>query len=112
MVFVLVFLLGHPSGVKSQCVVTNTGMTTIGSLIIVTKTLSAPYQCTLTMMNADFCFPGYAPVITAQLVASAYTATVNPTCAWACACGTGAPPHVAIDGSDGLPVELMDFSVE
>ena len=36
--------------------------------------------------------------------ASAYTTATNPSCAWACACGT-----VVIDSSDGLPVELMAF---
>ena len=32
-----------------------------------------------------------------------------PSCAWTCTVCTGS---IVIDGTDGLPVELMDFSVE
>lgn len=104
---ILICLLISPTVAWSQCNVTNTGMTTFPTLIIVSKTLATADQCTLTMMNASFCFPSYTPATTAQLVASALTATTNPSCGWVCGCGS-----VTIDGSDGLPVELMGFSVE
>ena len=106
-VLVLVVFLPTPPQAGAQCVVTNTVVQDFTTLIIVDKTLSAATTCTLTMMNASFCFPSYAPANTAVLVASAFTATANPSCAWTCGCGS-----VTTDGSDGLPVELMEFSID
>lgn len=101
-----------PAPVNSQCNVTATGTYDFTTMKFVTKTLSASTMCQTTAMNAFSCFPGAAPFFTNKLYAVALSATVNPYCNWSCGCGTGALPHVTIDGSDGLPVELMDFSVE
>ncbi len=80
---------------------------------LIIKYLPSPEQCRLTGRNAFFCSPGSGSTYsTTQLFATAHSVTANPYCHWSCWCGTGAPPHVTIDGSDGLPVELMGFSVE
>ena len=118
---VLVCLVALPLSLSSQCNTTNiTGgtytNTTTGSLpyYYVTKTISNANTCTLTMfMSILLCDPGGEPVatgatgMTGMLTASAYTTATNPSCGWICDCGA-----VVIDGSSGLPVELMDFAVE
>lgn len=116
LILVLTGLLAVSGRVESQCMVATTGMNTFPNpttptLIIVTKTLSAPYACRTTMMNASFCFPSAVTATTSQLVASALAVTANPSCAWSCMGCAGSAPHVTIDVSDGLPVELLDFSV-
>ena len=63
-------------------------------------------------MNAASCFPGPAVMVITQFFAVGMTTSVAPYCNWSCTCGTGPAPHVIIDSSDGLPVELMEFSVE
>ncbi len=106
----LVCLLALPATVVPQCMVagTNTGMP--GTMTFeVTKTLSAMYVCSsvFAQMNAVNCSPSSGGANTTYLTAEAMTATTNPQCVWTCACGM-----VAIDGGDGLPVELMDFGFE
>jgi len=108
----LVGLFILPTCGQSQCVTTNVY---VGSATapgppynFVIKYMSAPGSCTLTMtMNARNCNPGTAGFSTSLLWAYANTTAVSPSCQWACDCGT-----VTTDSSDGLPVELMSFSVE
>lgn len=107
--FALVVVLAclFPMSVQGQCVTTATMQTTVGMTILVTKSLSASAVCTLTGgMNIVGCVPSGAAT-TSVLMAGATTGAATPSCAWTCACGA-----VVIDGSDGLPVELMDFGIE
>lgn len=112
-VLVTVGLLAVPTAVTSQCVVASTMTQMPGSMSTdVAKILTAPAFCQSTAMNAAFCSPTAGGFTTTYLLANAMSATMSPFCNWDCACGTGTPPDVVIDGSDGLPVELMDFAVE
>lgn len=112
-ILVLVCLLVLPAEVVSQCNVTMTMSyaTFAPATINVTKTLSAAAACMTTAMNAYGCFPGAASFTTNMLNATRM-GTANPFCNWSCACGVGSAPHVTINNSDGLPVELMDFAIE
>jgi len=104
--------------VRAQCVANITGAGTTGTpaYIYVVKTLSMAQVCELTAFNNAFaCFPGgqFPPVIgvtdnTSAVTASAFTTATMPYCRWNCGCGT-----VEINGpNDGLPVELMGFSID
>ena len=107
---VLAGSLAGPVPVTSQCMVTNTLVVpgTVGSPYNrVYKDLNGTYVCSLVASNnASLCAPGPA-LPRNRLTASANTAATNPSCSFNCAGGCGT---VIIDGSDGLPVELMDFS--
>ena len=108
----LIGIIGQPAGTEAQCAVTFTNLSTFPSTIVVTKQLSAPATCNLGPQNALNCFSGpVGPGPKAYFVASALTATMSPSCNWTCTCGSGLIT-VTIDGNDGLPIELMDFSVE
>ena len=63
-----------------------------------------------TGMNAFICSP-YSG-FTMTLGAWANTTYVGAYCNWSCDCGVGSPPHVTINNSDGLPVELLEFEVD
>ncbi len=83
--------------------------------VYIAKRLDMARACSTLVpgMNA-FCNPGSLaphPTNTMVLAGSAFNSdiTMNPTCSWTCT-GCGAIPISA--ASDGLPVELMDFSVE
>jgi hypothetical protein len=105
-------LLGQPAPLEAQCSVVSTSAMTFGTVMVVYKILNAPYNCGTTMMNALFCNPT-AMTNTSFLHASALAATMTPSCAWVCTgTGGGTCATVTIDGNDGLPVELMEFSVE
>lgn len=76
------------------------------------KVLSSPVLCTFDFRNSASCIPS-ATGITGNLLASAIGAavTMNTGCAWACYCPSRTP--ITTSGpNDGLPVELMDFSIE
>ena len=106
----VVSLVVLPVGLEAQCGVANTVVTTSTGYVTVVKTLSAIYLCQLMMpTNAVNCFPNNTatPVPASYLSAAAATAMVSPFCNWMCNCGP-----VSINSSDGLPVELMAFSVE
>ena len=89
-------------------------MTSPTAQVAITKYLDASRICTWQMSNnADLCNPGMlvGATNTDRLIASAFGANISmmPSCQWNCA-GCGA---ITTDGStDGLPVELMEFSVE
>ncbi len=108
---VLICVLVGAQTLESQCPVTSTTTDMPGTMItIVSKYLSLPYLCTSipAQMNAVDCNPGVAGFVTTLLTAERVTATMMAKCAWTCAgCGM-----VTIDGSDGLPVELMNFGFE
>jgi hypothetical protein len=108
----LVGLLLQPAPLEAQCSVATTQIMTLGTIMVVYKILNGPYNCGTTMMNALFCNPT-AMTGTSFLHASAMAATMNPSCAWTCTgTGGGTCATVTIDVNDGLPVELMEFSVE
>ena len=103
------FVLPLPA--TSQCMVMTTNVTFPGpSTTLVEKYLSMSYSCASipTQMNALVCNPGNPGYSTTLLTAERMVGTTMAQCVWTCVgCGT-----VTIDGTDGLPVELMDFSVE
>ena len=47
------------------------------------------------------------PPFTFTAVGAIKSTGPSPYCSWVCNCGI-----ITVDGSDGLPVELMDFSIE
>ena len=110
---IVVSWLGHPLRMESQCnLVGPPAVTTYPpNFIRVAKTPTAPKKCyLLTPVNAFRCWPQTATryVTTTKFVAFADPAvTTQPFCRWWCTCGT-----VRIDHNDGLPAELMSFSVE
>lgn len=76
------------------------------------KVLTAVQTCSTVMMNSAFCNPG-VPAPTGTLAAQAFGAqiTMMPSCAWNCTGACGATVSTTGPG-DGLPVELMEFSIE
>ena len=102
--------LARPGAVKAECMYASTNVLMPGGTmtILVEKYLTMKANCASipTQMNAVDCNPGTMVHYTDLLSGEAMTATVSPNCAWNCDCGT-----VTIDGSDGLPVELLDFKV-
>ena len=109
LVLVFAFLFVQPGSVKSQCSVASTSATVMGNAFSVLKILSAAENCSPTVVNAMTCSPTMATTTTG-LFARATTMSVATTmvsCAWNCGCGT-----VTTTEADGLPVELMDFSIE
>lgn len=107
----LLAAMSVPGVVKAQCMVMSTNVLMPGTMtVLIEKYLSNSYSCmsVATMMNALDCNPGAAGSFTSLLSAEAVTATMDPACSWVCTgCG-----NVTIDGSDGLPVELLEYSVE
>ena len=108
---VFAVLLFQPLSADAQCMVssvsTGSGITGGMNYNYVIKYLSSSNTCSLTMqMNVISCAPS-APGYGDALTASAYTVTISPSCGWSCGCGP-----VVIDSTDGLPVELMGFSIE
>lgn len=104
-------VVGQAGVAQAQCNVASTVSMTFGATKAVYKILTAPALCQTTMMNALFCSPTGSAMNTNFLLASAM-GTATPSCAWSCTCSGGGAPHVVIDGSDGLPVELMEFGLE
>ena len=108
----LISVLVLPLSSQAQCMISGTGGGTGTSMGMptnfVVKTLSSSYLCTLTMsMNVIGCNPA-GTAVSAYLTATAFPSVGPASCGWTCACG-----QITIDGpSDGLPVELLDFSVE
>ncbi len=60
-----------------------------------------------TQMNAFMCGPNEHGDTVTMLSAFALPIMNHPRCEWFCDCRP-----VTIDGSDGLPVELLDFKVK
>jgi len=118
----LAMLFALPAEVGSQCYVGQTGKSPISPTNIVFKDFVPPGAptgiCRLTAplaaQNAAFCFPSIvAPIPVTFLYAVALPATTSPYCNWTCYCPPMSPQQFfTIDSSDGLPVELMDFTVE
>jgi hypothetical protein len=112
-IIVLTLLLTLPPEVGSQCTVIGQMSSTFGTSMFITKTLNGFFSCMTTAMNASSCGLGPSPMTANKLYAAAMSATMNPFCNWTCNCGPGSTTVAfVIDGSDGLPVELMDFSIE
>jgi hypothetical protein len=113
----MVVLIGSAAPVGAQCAVANVSSGP-GPPIYIVKTVTGT-MCQLTMaMNAD-CFPGgnNPPVIGAMrtsalgvpLSATQVVGLMSPSCGWQCSMSAC---QVVTDTSEGLPVELMEFSVE
>ena len=113
-VLIALVLAYQPIDVEAQCAVASTNQTTVSSSRHVTKHLSAgPYLCAKIMSMSAMCFPHHGLTVT-FLHANARTTAATPTCVWRCVgCGTFyASNIITADGSDGLPVELLEFSIE
>ena len=109
----LVLLLTLPNLAAAQCsVVTVTrymSATPASYYNIVKVMLNGSHACRNVMGSASQCAPG------PTMVRMTLTASANPTaypsasCQWDCGVGC---ESVTVDGSDGLPVELLDLSVD
>lgn len=115
LIVIMVCLLAQPAGVLAQCMVSNTTVSdsvAMGSPYTeVMKTLNGTYLCNRVMSSmVSLCAPG-AAMNRMTLTASAPAGTTNPSCEFYCT-GGAACVSIVIDGSDGLPVELMDFGFE
>ncbi len=109
LVLIVASIFIQPARVESGCAVTSTSNQMIGNAYTILKFLGGFTNCTRTMNMAMTCSPA-GPLSTSGLLARATTgtiATMSVSCGWTCGCG-----GVTTDGSDGLPVELMDFAVE
>ncbi len=95
-------------------------MQPMGVYTYIEKNLPSASMCTLTMhMSVYACAPGGsgATLMTGVMSTSGPPLTVlatrftssgaDPSCGWNCGCGS-----VVANSLDGLPVELMEFSVE
>ncbi len=115
LIAILAVVLFAPAPVDSQCAVTNTtpGFTS-PSFIQIYKTLSMAGDCVTTMSNAFGCGRAPAASMATMLIASALPmSTMNPYCNWVCDCGAGyTAESISTGPADGLPVELMDFSID
>ena len=102
---VIAGLLVVPQIAYGQCMVTSTNVGTTGGFPYVVKTLSLSTFCQATSSFNATCTPGGGGA--SNLFLSATASGPNPSCQWNCGCGT-----VRIDGTDGLPVELLEFEVD
>lgn len=103
-------LIVTPAGVDAQCAVTATTVTgTPSARTVVVMGINRVCNAGIGM-NGATCFPNaVANAMTWSAMANAMTA-VSPSCTWNCVLTTVC--ILTIDASDGLPVELMEFSVE
>lgn len=117
----MVTIMEPTTSIPSACVMTimRTGIPNTmspTSYINIEKTLDMSRVCTWqssTGMAGGICNPGMAAgaTNTGMLIASAIGTdlSMNPGCVWQCA-GCGMITTTA--AKDGLPVELMDFSIQ
>ncbi len=115
----LVAPLAAPPDAGAQCDVTTGVMCTNGTMCTArvhnTVSLTNVYCIPLDSNNATGCSPISEFSTTTrppsffmlQLMATAIG--TNPSCSWSCC---GIPGLVSMTPADGLPVELMDFSIE
>lgn len=78
---------------------------------------SGAWNCNTTAMNGATCDIQPAAMGTWRLRAFPGTTamTVPPGqkyCQWECSCNGNGPEAVRIDGSSGLPLELMEFTID
>jgi len=103
-------LLFQPINANAQCTIASVDSGTLSSGGMnskwVIKYFNSSESCSLTMsMNVIACNPSPSGSVL-SLTATAYTTATNPSCGWNCGCGP-----VTINNADGLPVELLDFSI-
>jgi len=105
--FVLMSFLVHPLRVEAQecATILHRSFTTVALGMRVSKSLAAPLTCIRTDHSSAAC-PTY---FIRNVMVTATVSAVSPTCMFRCAAG---PCSVTIDGSDGLPVELMEFGID
>ena len=111
---IALLLTYQPIDVEAQCSVVSTQKTTTGNSRHITKFLGpdGPYLCAQTASMSAMCSPGVTQSVT-FVHAFARTTAMSPSCMWHCIfCGTITSNTITSNGSDGLPVELMEFSIE
>ncbi len=103
-------ILATPASLDAQCVVTSTAVTT-NTAGGITVTKDGPGlgvyvgNCVLTDSNSAMC--NFVNGYSLMAYAAPAQQSNSPSCAWMCDCG-----QVTITSNDGLPVELMGFSLE
>ena len=116
-IVMLVCLIASPTGASSlgSCNVTMTlkqpnptSPTSILKYLMATPATGCGSPMGMGANCYSFPPPGtMAPPFAFTAVGAIKTTGPSPFCSWVCNCGT-----ITVDGSDGLPVELMDFSIE
>jgi len=109
----VVMLQFAPSSAEAQCGIHSEMFTTMGTSMFVFKKLTQTGKCAFTMSNnAIICDPllVQGSLYTRTLSALASGMAISPSCAWTCSCA-GVGGIITINGSDGLPVELLEFSI-
>ena len=79
---------------------------------VVVKTLTGHNYCRAQRsLGAEACWPSETGLVRVSMLTAIADPSVHPSpfCEWQC---LGCGKIYRIDGSDGLPVELMEFSVE
>ena len=109
---VLLSLLAQPAA-QAQCATVGGSTTSNFFAIYVDKGLNKVAACELVLsQNVLGCSPATLSDVF-KLAAIAKLSATSPVCQWQCDCGSGYRSQLlTIDGSDGLPVELMSFSVD
>jgi len=111
---IVLMLAYQPSNVEAQCSIVSTQQTTMSFFRHVKKYLGAgPYLCARTQSMSAMCLPDVTGNVT-YFHAYARATAMTPSCMWRCIfCGTiNASNTITSNGSDGLPVELIEFSIE
>ncbi len=103
--------VGVPS--KAQCVLTSPTTCTMGTMCTAMVSNNHPvnlYLCTRSVNNNANCNPHFGPLAAGggKVTLKGTAIGTNPQCAWNCCVNVA---FVDMTPSDGLPVELMDFSV-
>jgi hypothetical protein len=113
LMFAVILQIAPSSAEAQTCAVLSTSKFTDRPPVITLLKVVSALQCTLTMsMNVTMCVPSVSDS-TDLLYAHALNTATNPSCGWYCTrAGIGSCGTITIDNSDGLPVELMEFSVE
>ena len=110
------------SPARAQCAATIVTFGPQTDYIYIVKSVPDATYCRLSAFDGRVdCFPGgnYPPFIGATRAGGTLSATHRqpygnpPYCRWTCRCPAG-PTTITVttDGSDGLPIELMGFTVE
>ena len=115
-IVLFLLLLAPTIGHGQACNVASTNVSVgMGGDRYVTKYFNGAGNCYLYQMTmVQRCRPDAGmstPVVVTLLDAKAGAGSTNPSCSWRCDCGSGFE-GVSITTADGLPVELIDFSID
>ncbi len=107
-------MLFLPQRVSAQCNIINTRIGTFfGHGMFMTKTLSRPEFCVPTHIHGDVgCGPTVALHVSMFSAFQVPPYVGHPSCMWDCPFCPEDARHITINSSDGLPVELLDFTVK